>query len=152
MSGNVEKRFYRKLGPKLGNGCIEWQGWRNNRGYGMLKSSDKPYRHLLAHRLAYEFHYGRIPQGHDVMHKCDNPRCVNHEHLTSGTAKDNVQDMLGKDRQRKSRFNESDFQEIAEMRNKGLTQSEIALVYKVSRPLISMILSGKISPSTLTVP
>ena len=152
MSGNVEKRFRRKLGPKLETGCIEWQGWRNNNGYGMLKGSTKPYRHLLAHRVAYELHYGKVPDTHDVMHICDNRRCVNYEHLRSGTTKDNVQDMLMKNRQRKSRFDESDFLEMAAMKENGMTQGEIALYFGVSRPLISMILSGKISPATLTIP
>lgn len=150
MSGSIEKRFYRKSSKERTNkGCIEWLGWKNNRGYGLIKSSDKPYRHLLAHRVAYELHYGSIPQGMDVMHSCDNRSCVNWEHLSIGTRKDNMADMLMKNRQRHSQLDEDDFNFIRLLRSQGLTQQEIARNLNVSRPLISMILSGKISPQPI---
>lgn len=76
-----------------------------------------------------------------VMHTCDNPSCVNWQHLKAGTHSDNSQDMVAKGRQRKSAV---DAKAVREMREKGLTQQEIADNLGVSRPLISMILAGKV--------
>lgn len=145
---SLEKRFARKVNKTpTATGCLEWTAATNGR-YGVIKSSDRPHPWILAHRVAYELHYGPIPAGLYVMHKCDNPKCVNFEHLSVGTRKENMADMVQKGRQRKSAFSESDLSQIMEMRVKGLTQREIAMTYGVSRPLISLLLSGKVSVST----
>src|SRR5688572_9909358 len=99
--GSLEKRFRRKCSEKRPSGCVEWTGYTNGR-YGQIKSSDRPFRHLLAHRVAYELHYGPIPSGQWVLHKCDNPLCVNWEHLFLGDRQENVDDMVKKDRQKRS--------------------------------------------------
>jgi predicted DNA-binding protein (UPF0251 family) len=150
MSGSIEKRFMRKRGPKLASGCMEWMGYLTQAGYGGMSIQIGPNKHTktTAHRVAYELHYGKVPDGLDVMHSCDNRRCVNWEHLSVGTPKKNTQDMLRKDRQRKSNFSVDDLTDIKLMRSHGMTQQEIANEYGVSRPLISLLLSGKIQPNT----
>jgi hypothetical protein len=75
--------------------CIEWMGTRHQRGYGVLR---KEGRHVLAHREAYEQAYGLIEDGLSVLHHCDNPPCVNPEHLFLGTQADNMRDMRSKGR------------------------------------------------------
>lgn len=70
-------------------------GATNNKGYGVLMR--RP-RHWLAHRYIYTQHKGPIPDGMHLCHTCDNPLCVNPDHMFIGTAKDNMQD-----RERKGR-------------------------------------------------
>jgi len=63
---------------KMPNGCIEWTGNITNSGYGRISSGGK---RLLAHRVAYELRHGPIEMAQDIHHKCNNPKCVNADHL-----------------------------------------------------------------------
>jgi len=69
----------------MGDGCWEWQGYRDRNGYGRLSFQAYPE---LAHRMAYYLAYGPF-EGH-VLHACDNPPCVRPDHLHLGTPKDNA--------------------------------------------------------------
>lgn len=75
--------------------CWEWQGSLFVSGYGRIKFKGRAYR---AHRLSYEVHFGSIPAGLLVCHRCDNKRCVNPRHLYLGTASDNVSDTAARGR------------------------------------------------------
>jgi hypothetical protein len=83
--------YYTATGP----GCHEWLGTLNTSGYGHL---DFGGRKQLAHRIVWALERGPIPSGMNVLHHCDNPRCVKPEHLFVGTQGDNVADMMRKDR------------------------------------------------------
>lgn len=78
--------------------CWLWIGYRDPQGYGRLNVGNRP---LLAHRLSYEQKYGSIPDGKILCHKCDNPQCVNPDHMFVGTQADNIADMEHKGRARK---------------------------------------------------
>lgn len=75
--------------------CMEWQGTRNEHGYGALRVDG---RLIKAHRFAWEITHGPIPDGLDVLHSCDNPPCCNPDHLSLGTARDNAAEMVERGR------------------------------------------------------
>lgn len=77
------------------DGCHEWKGARSGGGYGYMKVDGKV---VTAHRIAWLIHKGSIPHNMEVCHSCDNPGCVNVQHLWVGTHADNMKDMAGKGR------------------------------------------------------
>lgn len=83
---------------KQENECWIWQGALNYRGYG--KFSMKSDKNISAHRASYLIFNGPIIQGLFVCHTCDNPKCVNPDHLWLGSAMDNYKDSIKKGRQR----------------------------------------------------
>jgi hypothetical protein len=96
----LHKRFMDKV--KISLGCWEWQAAKLRRGYGQF-GSGQGKRLILAHRMAWTLFVGKIPDGLCVLHKCDNPPCVNPNHLFLGTYKDNAEDMVAKNRHWKGR-------------------------------------------------
>ena len=76
-------------------GCILWQGTILSTGYGVITEHRIP---VGAHRYAYKLAYGPFDESLCVCHKCDNPPCVNPEHLFLGTDKDNALDKVAKGR------------------------------------------------------
>lgn len=94
--GAAEDRFWRYVEKSAG--CWPWTGSKTPKGYGKLGEGGKGGRGLLAHRFSYEVHKGQIPHGLVVMHSCDNPSCVNPDHLTTGTQSENILDSFRKGR------------------------------------------------------
>jgi hypothetical protein len=76
-------------------GCVVWSGYRDRDGYGQVRFKGKQCR---AHRVAYEQFYGCAPEAKLVCHHCDNPSCLNPEHLFLGSASDNMMDAVIKGR------------------------------------------------------
>lgn len=77
------------------NGCWLWNRGRTSSRYG---STTYEGARWLAHRLSYMYHVGRIPDGLHVLHRCDNPPCINPDHLFLGTHTDNMRDSNAKER------------------------------------------------------
>ena len=124
-------------------GCWKWLGDLTRGGYGRLRYADKMVR---AHRFFYEVHRGPIPDGLYVCHKCDNPSCVNPDHLFVGSAADNKADCCAKNRhaygarQGQSKLTEDDVREILAA---GESYPEIAKRFGVSSSLVCAIKKGR---------
>lgn len=126
-------------------GCIEWSGFKNHDGCGRISVGK---RMEMAHRVSWESKNGTIPDGIQVLHKCDNRCCINPDHLFLGTQLDNMVDMNLKGRQVTQRgesswhakLTESDVRKI---RNDPRTTKQIAAVYGVGFASISKIKTRK---------
>lgn len=94
-SGDKTTRFWAKVDRRGPDDCWPWTGSRKPMGYGHFVMLKKDYN---AHRLSYELANGPIPAGQHVLHRCDNPPCVNPAHLFLGTHTDNMHDMDAKGR------------------------------------------------------
>lgn len=141
--------------------CHEWAAGKFPSGYGQFQLRGKPIR---SHRLAYFLHYGAIPEGLCVLHRCDNRACVNTDHLWTGTNAENTRDKCEKGRQSKgethgwytkpesrprgerhwkAKLKDAEIPEIFRMRIQGMSWQKIATVMGVSKKQIGNILQGK---------
>lgn len=129
--------------------CWLWIGSKFENNYGKFWVSGKNRK---AHRVSYEIHKGDIPKGMFVCHSCDNPSCVNPEHLFVGTPKDNTRDKFAKGRDNTpkgaghyaAKLTEHDIPLIRQAHQEGFTQKVIATTFGVSNATIRDILTRKI--------
>jgi len=139
----MEARFLTKV-VKCENGCWEWSEYKDKDGYGI-------YKQHRAHRVAYELWKGKIPSGQLVRHTCDNPPCVNPEHLLVGTQTDNMNDMVKRNRhtavkgqqQRGSKLTDDIVREIRILEGFGFTLKELGNMYQVHISTIWRTINGK---------
>lgn len=145
---SVFERFIAKvcMTPTAATGCWEWTASKDKCGYGRLLVDRKA---RLAHRLSYEFFREKISPGFHVCHRCDNPGCVNPEHLFLGTDADNCADRDAKGRRPppkgtvngRARLTEKDITEIRAAN--GIRQVDLAKQYGVAQTQISRIRRGE---------
>lgn len=143
----VKKRLLSKYKVNEATGCWEWTGQKKKDkfAYGLIWIGDRNYR---AHRVSYEIHKGPIPEGLDILHSCDNPPCINPDHLSVGTRGENCQDAASRDRfplNEKHHNTKLSAQDVIDIRaNPGnLTQKEAGKLYGVSSGTISRIKNFK---------
>ncbi len=125
------------------SGCHEWQG-------GLLKSGYGCFRSRPAHRWIWSQKNGAIPKGLLVRHRCDNPSCVNIDHMELGTVADNSRDMVERGRSLRGSLNNANKLSVAQVqeirtaiRDKAVLQKDIASKYGVTPSLISQIKKGR---------
>lgn len=114
--GDVVARMYQRV-IRTDSECWEWQGYRMPSGYGQIGLEDR--RVATTHRVSWEWANGTtVPSGLFVRHKCDNPPCINPNHLEIGTAAQNSQDAVDRGRQARgfslpvTRLSDADVSEI----------------------------------------
>lgn len=146
FSDKVLERFWAKV-KRDEPGCWVWTASKFWDGYGKFRLGATMVK---AHRISFEIHNGQIPDGLHVLHKCDNPACVNPEHLFSGSHAENMADKEAKARgvsfrgskHGRAKLTEADVAVIRAAR--GVTQQQLADQFGVSNQLISRIKSGGI--------
>ena len=135
-------------------GCWEWVGTKRN-GYGRTTTgsrTDGTRKSISAHRLSYLLFKGDIPPGHEICHKCDNPCCINPDHLFTGTRQDNVNDreqkgrsvvLRGENNGRAKMTANDVYAARAERASKGTSYHALAGKYGVSKKTIMDAVKGK---------
>lgn len=152
---SLTDRFWEKVDRRGPDDCWEWTASRDKPGYGRLgtgRRSNKGNVETMAHRISYQIHHGPIPDNLLVLHKCDNPPCVNPKHLFLGTQLENVQDMIAKGRQKTSngdtdphaKLDKSKVVIIREMVQRRVPYIQIAQDFHISVSLIEKIVSRRV--------
>lgn len=93
---SLADRFWPKV--EKTSGCWLWRGARLKTGYGSINRGGHDGASVKAHRASWELHFGTIPTGLHVLHRCDTPLCVRPDHLFLGSHADNMRDMAQKRR------------------------------------------------------
>lgn len=95
MPAKLKEPFLGRWIVDEASGCWNWTGAVRHHGYGCLRYEGKQ---VAAHRFSYERFRRPIPEGLCLLHRCDNPRCINPDHLRPGTQAENLRDMSVKGR------------------------------------------------------
>lgn len=142
----IEVRFWKKV--RKGPDCWIWQASVSGDGYGQLGSGTKPHTMVKAHRVSWEIHFGPIPEGASVLHRCDVRTCVNPQHLFVGSQKDNMQDMkmknrhLAGERNAKAKLTDVQARSIRRRRIAGERGCDLAKEFGVSQATVCRIAHG----------
>jgi len=129
-----EKNFWSKVNKT--DTCWLWTGSKAV-GYGFTYFNKKRF---YTHRFSWESKYGKIQKGLFICHKCDNPSCVNPDHLFLGTQKDNLMDMVSKNRGGRQKLTVKQVKEIRKRYDKGnVTQTFLGRLFGVRQTTISML-------------
>lgn len=133
------ERFFAKVDKQ--SSCWIWNGARKPSGYGNFYMDGK---YFGAHCASFILHKGKISKGLFVCHTCDNPSCVNPEHLFLGSPAQNIQDCVKKQRARRGwKVDNLQVIQIRKMRKEGALLREIALIFGITEANVSLICSSK---------
>jgi hypothetical protein len=138
---------YTKVKGSLPTECWEWQGARYDYGYGRVHWNGE----WRAHRASYTVHVGAIPRGLYVLHRCDNPPCLNPDHLFLGTQAENIVDMVRKGRCNAASGSRAGLAvltdelaaELLQLLSEGKSEVFIAEYYGLSRSVVRSLAIGE---------
>ncbi|NQW92538.1 MAG: HNH endonuclease [Polaromonas sp.] len=142
----LDERFFRQI--EKTETCWLWLGRLVGKGYGMIGLGGAGAKQVLSHRLSYQLHKGPIPDGMVIMHKCDNPRCVNPDHLEAGTQSQNIKDAIARGRKtlpvKKVRGEECGASKlnngiVLSIRESTLSLKALSILHNVSKSAIERI-------------
>lgn len=148
ISEQGRTRFFAKVQKGEPHECHPWIARRDAKGYGIFYANDESFR---AHRVAWVIANGPIPDGLLVLHRCDNPSCVNPEHLFLGTNADNAADKVAKGRVSRqkgelcgtSKLTDQGVRSMRTMRKLGISIRDISLHFQVTKSAVKAVLYGK---------
>jgi hypothetical protein len=146
MKQTEKARFLSKVRVSE-TGCWEWVGAKYSNGYGAFgnQNAQGEWRANCAHRAAYRLFVAPLIDGLEILHSCDNPGCVNPEHLRQGTRKENMEDCKNKGRlaqgEKLSKLTTGQAKFAIESH---LPQKEVAQLLGCSQALVSAIRNGKL--------
>lgn len=139
---SVERRFMEKCIPEPNSGCWIWTAYLSNKGYGELMMRHTK-RAALAHRVSYQLFCGPIEDGKFVLHSCDNPSCVNPDHLRLGDQSANMVDMYSRKRRKKFALPNDRIRlphkAILAIRRDKRSSRDVASIYGVSHVTVQKI-------------
>lgn len=141
-------RFMDKVDVRGEDDCWEWKASCQPTGYGQFGLRNTM---LYAHRVSFELHNNRpVAKGMCVLHSCDNRKCVNPNHLSEGTEKENIRQAIERKRWNQigenhygSKLSRKDCEEIYSLLMQGSQGRKLAAKYKVTESVISEIKNGK---------
>lgn len=150
LDERVLVRFWSKVRPSDDQGCWLWLAAINEHGYGMFSVGGRAGRMELAHRVSWRLINGPVPPGLQVLHRCDNPRCVSPEHLFLGNPRDNSDDKVSKrrhafgQRNGEAKLTDEQVRRIRELyETTGTTQRQLAARFGVAQSTISDIVGRR---------
>ena len=141
-----KERFFSKTKRDPKTGCLEWTGALDSDGYGVYWLDGGTSR---AHRVAWEIEHGPLTDGTVLLHTCDNPKCVNVNHLSIGSQSDNLTDMKEKERaaagedNAASKLIEDDIPRIRRLAAAGFSDTRIGREFGVKPKAIKDVRTGK---------
>lgn len=137
VPSDLMAKFWAKVDRRSPAECWQWQGGFKESGYGYLHYG----RNVRAHRVSYAIENGCLPPGLQICHRCDNPACVNPNHLFAGSAQENSHDCVKKGRHVSAMTKFTDKQVMA-IREDNRNYRDIAKDYGVHDKTISYMKRG----------
>lgn len=147
MTDRQIERFKAAFSKGRPQDCWVWNLAKNNKGYGKFGTGKMSTDY--AHRISFRLFREEIPNGLNVLHTCDNPPCVNPNHLFLGTQKDNGSDCRIKGRTSRgsgrplSKLSEDQVIKIRNLHSEGARQIDLVKKFRVSKTTICIIVNKK---------